>query len=63
MWTIFLTILALSREHDILNTVGPGQGIIDNRNRAITWKTNNELLKWKTINELFQQCSYRDNNL
>jgi len=34
--TIFLTTRALSREHDILKTLGPGQGISDKKHISIT---------------------------
>lgn len=34
----FLTILELSREHVILNTDGPGQGIRVRKSRVTTWE-------------------------
>lgn len=44
-WTIFRTTRALSREHDILKTLGPGQGISDRKQKTITCKLKFQLKK------------------
>lgn len=54
-WTILRTTRALSREHDILNTLGPGQGISDRKQMTITCKKCKIILGYKKDVSYFLQ--------